>query len=527
MAEVVEWSDFSGGEAGRLGLTKPPKANVWSGRNMLVYANGLLGPRPGLKKLTLPNAATGVVVGLRPTTFGAVVTAILDITAGRLRVLRFDLGVLTGTYADLTTASTYGGDVDVVYTTLSAPNGFYFTFDGKVYRFEEGTPGTITEITGYVPGSTWDSAAIVQTGVRLAKAEGGRLRYSDANDPTTWSASNFVDFPSTILGLLSYKDGLYVLLQDEIWVLAGTLGTSDSRTFRVTDQRGISALMHAASTDAGVALWPSSAANPATFDGAAISIVSHILGSEAPPLLATSTAPDSFGVGASQGDTADLSLAYTAHGDFTASGGSLVNRLCLLHNGVWSMHDWAVTLSAGVAGSFGYPGTFIMSSVGDAGVTPDYYVFSPQMANRVDTVPADRPGFTSDAFRQPGDDSTTPVDAYASMPEYWLPAGEEARVRQVIVDIVKWDTGSVTPNQLDVTVETFGRRGADGEASATKSWTEAGASATTAGVRQRLVFDMGVTQPGSGFQVKLTNVKGVAVRAVRAAYDPYPGRPRR
>ncbi len=139
----------------------------------------------------------------------------------------------------------------------------------------------------------------------------------------------------------------------------------------------------------------------------------------------------------------------------------------------------------------------------------------------------DRPAFVSDPDARPGDDSDTPLAATFSLPETWTADGTAMRVRQVIVDIKKYATGVATANQVDVQVETLGRRGLDGEGSVIRSWTEAGALATTAGKSDRIVMDFGAVTPGGGYQITLGNLKGVAVRAVHVAADDYPGQPRR
>ena len=53
--KVVKYDDFSGGEFGTLGAEHaPPK--TFTGRNVMRYFNGLIGPRPGLKRV-VPNVA--------------------------------------------------------------------------------------------------------------------------------------------------------------------------------------------------------------------------------------------------------------------------------------------------------------------------------------------------------------------------------------------------------------------------------------------------------------------------------------
>jgi hypothetical protein len=55
---TVVFDNFRGGEWGLLGGEKPP-ANSFHGKNVMVYANGLIGPRPGLKDFTPDNMPNG------------------------------------------------------------------------------------------------------------------------------------------------------------------------------------------------------------------------------------------------------------------------------------------------------------------------------------------------------------------------------------------------------------------------------------------------------------------------------------
>ncbi len=191
-------------------------------------------------------------------------------------------------------------------------------------------------------------------------------------------------------------------------------------------------------------------------------------------------------------------------------------RMLLMHNGAWSMHDFGIPMSQ-LWTSDGRGRLFAFNdNAGAVGVS----LYQTQLR-------LDRPAFVSDVTARPGDNSDTPLAANVSLPEVWTEDGTDLRVRRVIIDLTSWNTGSSVANQVDVAVTALGVRGLDDPTGPPRSWTEPGSSASTAGVRRRLVLDFGTMPPGGGYQVRLSNIKGVSIRAIRVVSDELPGRPRR
>src|SRR5688572_10351760 len=63
--KIIEYSDFSGGEFGILEPWRAPPG-TWTGKNVVQYDNGSLGPRNGLVEVPLSASITGEVISAGP-----------------------------------------------------------------------------------------------------------------------------------------------------------------------------------------------------------------------------------------------------------------------------------------------------------------------------------------------------------------------------------------------------------------------------------------------------------------------------
>lgn len=135
----------------------------------------------------------------------------------------------------------------------------------------------------------------------------------------------------------------------------------------------------------------------------------------------------------------------------------------------------------------------------------------------------ERPGFVGGFLENPGDDSSTPIDAYMRTKVVRAPEGQEMRVRKVIVEFQKWDTG-VTNNGFNIVVDTYDRLGTDDYTTETISWSEAGNVASTSGQSDKIQKNFGSKGFGSGFRIGITAVVGCAIRRIIAEVDVNPAR---
>lgn len=137
----------------------------------------------------------------------------------------------------------------------------------------------------------------------------------------------------------------------------------------------------------------------------------------------------------------------------------------------------------------------------------------------------ERPGFVDGFLENPGDDSNTPIDAYMRTKIVRAPEGQEVRVRKVIVELQKWNTG-VTTNGFTIEVDTYDRVGTDSYATESIAWSEAGsvAPATAEGESDKIQKNFGSKGYGSGFRVGIVDVVGCAIRRIIAEVDVNPAR---
>lgn len=514
-SEIVVYDDFSRGEAGRLGLSKPPEPGYFSGKNVLVYSNGMLGPRPGWKDMAVTGVPTGVVVAQ-----GSLAIRHIVIAQSGTSLKAYHFPVTSGARA-----VTAAAPVTVPAATIQPlpatqpPDGWlYAGYTNDLYA-TIGDELLVSQLD-IAGGQTDTFRGIGYSGRRLYLSHNRVIRYSDP-DPTNrsvWPSVNTFHVDNVTPAIHQFRTGtVFVTRHIGVSLLLGT--TKSGRLVKLTP--GTAPAFHGHSTvDHDDVLWYLQEGQDVLtyFDGATRRLLGHI-----PVLDGTKaddpnnlSAPRLFGM--ASGETAKGPDAKLAIASGRLAGAP--SLMTYFDGRTWTQHTApaSVALSGAVQPWPTRPGVYWAATVSTETTAPRFLSWAPLL---------DRPAFTTDADSLPGDDSTTPLNAFASLPEHWRPQGEEARVRQVVIDLVKWNTGSATPNQLDVTVETFGRRDVAGESPATRSWTEAGNSSSRSGTRQRLVLDFGITTPGAGFQVKLANIKGVAIRSVIAVLDVYPGRPGR
>jgi hypothetical protein len=197
---------------------------------------------------------------------------------------------------------------------------------------------------------------------------------------------------------------------------------------------------------------------------------------------------------------------------YVASDG--FNNGFLLSNGAWSKLEFSVALSGPVSDTNNGDEAILVG--GDGVAAGNYYGLA---------MGLDRPGYASDTVAQPGDNSTTAVNAWFYVPEFHHPEGRDVRVRRVIVDFKKWTTGNAgSLNSFNCVVRTFERYNApsgtqDDFDVQTVAWSESSTEATTAGIRDRVTFRLGNQGWGGGFQIGLTGMVGVNVYRIVVEYD--------
>jgi hypothetical protein len=511
---VAVYDDFSAGEAGRFGLTKPPAQGFWSGKNVMVYPDGLLGPRPGMKDLTLAGVPQGRIIGAVPqanqgSSAGTEVWVACHQNDGTPAVKLYRFNPTTGAVAVSTLEAATSSSPGLA-TMDTKGDKVYYREGGKSYRYDAAPEALDLLRSGDIGGPTFTIH-----GVRAYSGNAHKVVYSAANDFTSWPSTNFFEVGEAneyVEALVSVGDVLFIIKRSGAWVLTGS--PTGGRLSRVGDLWGVEASWLAKVTrESTVVVYDLPARQPGVWDGAKYQLIPHIVAARGGK--ESLFAPANRGLAIAGSHTGHASLFLDDKRAYTGEANTL---LTLFDGKTWSQHHTTLDVSGSIAAWPGGDKRFVVPIEPAVNMaTVRWLAFDPFLG---------RPGFTTDTYARPGDDSDTPLAANVSLPEFWTEAGNEVSVRQVIVDAVKWNTGSATANEIQVSVETFGRRGTAGEKVDTKTWTEAGTAASTSGTRHREVFDFGRFQPGAGFQVKFPSLRGVAIRSVTVVYDET-ARPRR
>lgn len=485
----VVYDRFDRGEFGHTGAAHAPDGS-YTGRNVMVYRNGLIGPRPGLKLLS--GTPGGTIVAMWAAQGASGVDAFWLLSTGAVQ--KFNAG--TGTVSACGTASAPGSVMpQVAYAGLGV---YYLTIQGVGTYKVNLSGGTTTAVSGVGGGI---DVAIV--GDRLYVANDGTdfftVWYSDAGDFDTFDAASYFDVGAKagVAGLIAQKDHLAIVLQDgSWWVYRGAAANAVLRKVTAADWHPWSLNPNAIEclTNDEILLFGPQGDWPILFNGA--------------------TLQEDFGAGPS-GDVTPYTAAsgvkvLTArrHGEALALFPSS-DLMYVRRDGAWSLFSstdaWIAT-----GADFG-TGVYILTN-GSVLWTLDMRI--------------DRPAFTSDTYARPGDLSSTPLDAYFYLPEYWSTPGTELRVKQVVVDFVKYTTGATGDDcGFTLDLDIFGMFDNDGSASPTAQSFSA-SSGSTDGTKERAVFNVGEQGYGAGFQVGLTGIKGVAIRAITVVAESQPSLPR-
>lgn len=514
-SQIVSWGTFTGGEYGTAGGRNAP-AGTFTARNMLVYANGTVGPRPGLKNMTPNNMPNGKLLCLVSTpVVGRDGLFIIGNT-----VYRFNLGnpasdpVIVGTFATTPTVPLHPYLVtDVFY--VAVPND-------KCYRIDP-TNDQVTAVTGVgtSPGGRdlviWNQQMIVACDGHDASHPLYRLMASKPGDVNDWSEGRFIDSGDDnwqVTGLRIQRNTLAILKRNGVYELTGILGDPETEVERRAVTPTTTLQPYHADMDALERYWfiPVFEDFPAEFSGGTVNefprikfdVHEHDEGDSLPQLQ---------GLAMLRGDLAPSTIVCVR-------GGS-TQQMLISQNNAWTKHDIGVIVS----GMCGGDRVLLVTSGGTNSTPAQIY-----MANLLHN----RPAFVGDVDAAPGDNSSTPMQTHLTVPQHWETPGRETRVRQVIVDFDTWDTGSTTHNHFDVTVKVMGRdanRGAASELAYTtgtggqpNSFDQATSASSTSGTSQRQVFDFR-TDYGAGFEISIVNNRGCAIADITVMHQPRQQRP--
>lgn len=506
----------------------------WQGKNVVVSKDGLLMPRPGIKKYDSGNfdaAATGRVlaIGYNPDVRGVrdgwiavqpLSGGIPASPSGNVRVYT----LMTSEEDSVFLPPLFVGELDVgCLNGLDSVNWLGDSYvavpDSGVWKLDLDN-SALTKLSASPESGGYSLTAkngnFILGGVRGAGADDPRNRiyWSNFNDPTSWDlVENFIEIPTvnTLTSFLQVRDTLHVGTgAGELFIISGS--TPEQWVVRPLLFSGGPAHHQSAGIVANEVIF-----KPWTS-----------VGRETPSIYACCTPRpandldttfrgqwDRVGAdGVWENPQAGI-VALEHTGDFAAIDGTQA-VITYRQDGSWSRHDiegldtpLAGGRSVAVSSTTGFDfDRVLFAEYGKAGEVPELWTWKPRL---------DRPAFVSDPYSSPGDDSVSPLDASVLFAEMADPQGRDLRVQEIIVDFVSWDTGSPVGNSLTVRAEITQIEGVSGSEFQTLDWTEPGAPSLT-GSRRCIAFPVRL---GTGpiFRVGLENIKGVGVQRLTVIFD--------
>jgi hypothetical protein len=503
--QIVTWRDFKGGEYGTLhGLDAPP--NSFTGRNVVVFRDGSIGPRCGLRDVTPTGQSNGVIHAMGYTgipgneTWYAQGTSVYQFGSAR--------------------SSAYTGSFGGTPSKASAVfDNRYVLVDGVgAYKLDH-VNKTVTSLTSPA------GRAIAAFGSRvfIANQSGlpNRVRYSKDADDTTWTVGAGTGDPGSfdvglsapipaeeIRGLYPFRDFLLIVKANgELWVLTTNGDPTTTGTLRRVSTRQSGGAVFNSYRGAmiyGNEFWSIglNSTAPHTYTGGRLRSLPH-LGSEigetgawATSLPQTDDNPPNFAiVGLSQ----DSVFAVSA------------NKGLLRRNNAWTKHEYGVTVVGYAADAT--LGAVILTDGGGASAKPNFYFLN---------TASERPPIKSGA-ESVGDASDTAPSCDLTLPVWRDGEGRRVMVKHVFVTFRKYATGVSATNHFDLTVRAeYGLDNSGDAASATQSFDEAASSGSSSGVRAQQRFGFGDQSYAESFQLEFTNLRGVAIDKVVAVLETEP-----
>ncbi len=529
---IIEHADWTGGEFGRLEPWRA-RANQFTGTNMLVYRTGELGVRPGLKDVT-PTAGGGFNVAGQIFMFNRHSSSGTGLGTSVLFGINDDLYAFNPSQTIRTTAT--------IGTLSAAPSSLCDTvwYGRRLYIITPNSGAyqvdadTLTALTNSPNGNSiallGDRLVIAQTG-----ASSHILRYNGltagVSDFTVWTATNTIPVgdAASIFKLMNQRSHLVISKQHTgHWVLTGNPGVNEALRQAVTNVQGPEAYQGLGRAQNGL-IWfadvSGRSGHPMSFDGTQMVAYDHLNVTQISSGLGTFTESNAAIPFSSDDDTG--LLLHTQ----TPTSGTADHKDLFLSDNVWSQHNFPVQLhiAQGVALPYQYyqnpanpvtgqlrsTDTFVFTDGGSQLVAPKFYAWSPRL---------DRPGSETvndnTCPERAGDVSSAQVAGNWTSAEIHLPDADEFMVQGVIVDFRSWNTGGSLTNHFDLEIECLRRYDNTSPNTSLKgSWDEVGALSSTAGTLKREVFMFGEQGLGNGYQLKFTNVRGIAFQRIQVILD--------
>lgn len=525
--DAFRFFGWTGGEYGDLDpiVAGRSQAQMFHANNLMLYRTGLIGPRPGLVDLGLTSAPTGDIQGMDTLAVGDGSGPYFWVmTGGNVYQARLTTGSFTSAYT--------GASAGLTGITRPIPNGGSYgsgtilnIYDKGIYQLAHSTTKTFTNISTSLGGG--NAIGYATTRFVLNSADGGswtgdsRMYYSNVFPGWgTFSASGYYDIGACEITMLRpWRDGLLVGNNvGEFYYQTGVLGTS-ATIRRLTRAGAPGAEARGAILGGDKAVYMAANTSfPATFNGAITENLKH--------LKFTGNEADDDGI--SPGFRV-LPMPWGGPEDYAIfsgqTGAGAANRALLYTNGVHTYHTfeqttsaWAVSMGDGAATN-NMDWTFFVIASDDG--NGDFWEWAPSVA-----FLDDRPGFSGDVDNSIGDASNTPFEQFLHTPIEVFANGEQRKVNEVIIDYTAWNVGAgncTLKAQVDAVLRWDGDAGSS--STETTLLDSAASGFSTSGTRKRAILRCGDQGSGGGFQVKVTEMAGIAIESITAVTEPDRRRP--
>lgn len=512
--KYVTYNDFSKGEYGEIGEFRAPMG-MYSGTNVVLYNNGMLGPRAGVKHIEQTGGPTmnGQVWGIWPV--GAINKPLMinvDDKVYSTTEDNYSLGTVTEE-ATLDAAPT-----TFIKATWYDPNGtIYFTNPGDSVYGLEWLTSTLTNIpvrNGGADNAGTDTIFLCKDRLYAAgdghQLDGNGGQYVYVSAPADFS--NFaggetfqVGYFNTVRSMAESQNSLMFSCLEATNNIGSGVGwyslvgaTPQGSLRRVNVNLGSAGQNEVVAADNGnIYFWSGwttafeddpylVSQNGAKFDEESFKHLRLIGGNR-------------FGYY----NARDKTLLYMS--DIDGNG-------FMRCNGAWSKINIELDDIAGPIAPTEAGATFLITQ---GGVATDVKVY--EMISR-----PDKPGIPN-VNSMPGDDTLVPLNAFFSLPAFKSDT-KDLRVRKVYVNFMKWDTDHTGNNEFTVGVRTFDQYNlpagaASGEASTTQTWSEDQSYSSSGGTLDRFVARIGQQGKSAAFQISITGIKGVAIESITVEYD--------
>lgn len=240
---TIKLDDFSGGWAGDVDRSRAKKGQ-WFGQDVMLYTDGLLGPRHPIRKI--PITSPPALAGTPPRVDeGLLFERVGGVSSGAFVLSGTNAYFYLSAIADLTTPRTITtvamGGKDGAPVLAMLETAVFATIDTGASRMVKvGFPGGGTVAFVLNAGAPDPVNVFVRWLERMVYAINDKIGYSDANAFATWPAANIqaVGDGSKITALVPAPLALYVAKQSGWFVVTGVLG-STATTKQVWERGGV------------------------------------------------------------------------------------------------------------------------------------------------------------------------------------------------------------------------------------------------------------------------------------------------